>query len=506
MPKSINNQGYGPNRDNSPEKPDIAQKTTRGIIWSFVGQLFNKGFTLISLGILARLLTKEDFGLVAAAVIVITFLSVYKDMGLGNALIQYSGGSKKAADTIFTVNMIVGTLLTGIVYLLAPVVALYFENPEITALTRVFGLTFIISAIGGTHVVLLKKELDYRKKVIPEIAGATVKGIFSIGLALSGFGVWSLVFGHLAGLIVSVILVWILKPWRPRLLIDRSVAGRLFRFGGSIMGIDAISAVSENLPFLVIGKICGITLLGVYTLAYRLPEVLIIGNLWVLSGVFFPLFAKLQHQPEKLAEGFKASVRLVSLFATPVSLGLLIIAGPLIGAFYGSDWQEAVPILQVLAVYAWVHSVGYHAGDVFKAIGKPNILLLISAGTVVADLIGLIIGARYGLIGIAWGLLTATIVGNFIVLIISARLINISLHLILLEFKSAFIAGSVFALLALLMQVLTREQNPAIRLIAMSLPASFGYLVVLWIIERDNIIFVADKAGIKLKKKSIQSS
>ena len=478
---------------------DIAGKTSRGIIWSFLGQGVNKVVTLLTLMILARLLTKEDFGLVAAAMILITFLSVYKNMGLGNALIQYQGDTVKAADSVFTMNLIMGILLSTSVYFFAPLISLYFENPEMTPLVRCLGISFIINAIGAVHFVLLKKDLNYRKKILPDIGGALTKGAVSIVMAFMGYGVWSIVIGQLVGAGVSVIIVWLVLPWRPRLRIDSSISSSLLRFGGSIMGIDTLSVLTENLSFIITGKICGIALLGVFTLSYRLPEALLIGNLWVLSGVFFPMFAMVQHDPEKLRKGFLASIRLVSLLATPVSLGLYLSAEPLILVFYGSQWHEAIPVLKILAIYALVHSIGFHAGDIYKAIGKPNILLALSIAAFMLDLTALLIGAQYGLTGIASGLLIAITITNTLSIIIAKRLIRVSLGQIFQECKSALISGLVFALTALLANALTAHYSPLIRLASIAIPATLIYMYLLWIMEKSNIVFVLKKIGLNKK-------
>ena len=478
------------------KKSDIVGKTGRGILWSFLGQGVNKCFTLITLMILARLLTKEDFGLVAAATILITFLAVYQDMGLGNALIQYRGDISRAADSVFTMNLMVGIVLTVAVYAVAPLISLYFQNTAMTPLVRCLGLSFIINAIGAVHIVLLKKDLNYKKKILPDIGGATVKGIVSIAMAFMGYGVWSLVVGQLIGATMRVIIVWFVLPWRPKLYVDTTISSRLLKFGGSIMGIDTLSVLTENLSFIITGKVCGLALLGVFTLSFRLPETLLISSLWILSGVFYPMFAMLQNEPEKLRQGFLASIRLVSLFATPISLGLFLSAEPLILVLYGDQWLEAIPILRILAIYALVYSVGFHAGDVYKAIGKPNVLLAISIGGFVIDLVGLLIGAQFGLKGIASGLLVAITITNAVSVIIASRLIRVSFRQIFSGCSSAIIGGLVLVVMVTLAGSLASEYSPSIRLIAMVVPAALAYICLLWILEKENILFVIQKVGL----------
>ena len=189
---------------------------------------------LITTSILARLLAKSDFGLVTAALVAINYLSVFKDLGLGVALIQRKGDIKEAANTVFTINLFIGFALAVLVIPLAPFIAIFFRDPQVVPVLRWIGVSFVINALGSVHTNWLVRDLDYRRKLTPELGGALVKGGVSIVMAYLGYGVWSLVFGQIAGALASVILVWIILPWRPRFTIDRNVAGSLMKFGVSV--------------------------------------------------------------------------------------------------------------------------------------------------------------------------------------------------------------------------------------------------------------------------------
>ena len=245
---------------------------------------------------------------------------------MGVALIQRKGDVREAANTVFTINLFIGLLLSVLVIPLAPFVAAYFRDPQVIPVLRWMGVSFVINALGSVHTNWLVRDLDYRRKLVPELGGALLKGAISIGMAFMGYGVWSLVFGQIAGALASVILVWIILPWRPRLTFDRNIAGSLMKFGASVTVVDIITQITDNLDYVIVGRMFGLVPLSIYTLAYRLPEMLLIGNLWVMGGVIFPAFSSIQDQPDKLRQGFLASVRLVELIAVPICLGLLIAA------------------------------------------------------------------------------------------------------------------------------------------------------------------------------------
>jgi O-antigen/teichoic acid export membrane protein len=469
-------------------RQEIAHKTAWGFIWNFLAYFLGKIVVLITTAILARLLAKSDFGLVAVALVAINYLSVLKDLGLGVALIQRKGSVDEAANTVFTINLFLGLALSAIVIPLAPFVADYFHDPQVVPVLRWMGISFIINALGSVHTNWLVRDLDYRRKLVPELGGALAKGVISIGLAYLGYGVWSLVFGQIAGAIASVVLVWIVLPWRPRLTLDRGLAGSLMKFGVSVTLIDIITQITDNLDYVIVGRFFGLVPLSIYTLAYRLPEMLLIGNLWVMGGVVFPAFSSLQDHPAELRRGFLASVRIVQLFAVPICLGLLIAAEPIVRVVFGDRWLDAIPILRVLALYAWVYSLGYHVGGLYKAIGRPDILLRLSLLTLAIIIPSLLIGARFGLIGVAAGHLVAALIRRAISLGIATRLVNVSLMEIFRELRSSFLGALVMAPVVLAVYYLAASFNPFLQLALIVLSGAISYLLILWGVEKENLI------------------
>jgi O-antigen/teichoic acid export membrane protein len=466
----------------------IARKTAGGIFWNFLAYGLAKGVVLLTTSILARMLGKDDFGLVAIAVIAINYLSVVKDLGLGMALIQRQGDIDQAANTVFTLNIILGIFLSGIVIPISPLVADYFNNPMVIPVLQWLGVSFFIHSIGSVHAVLLLREMNYRRKMIPDLGGALIKSVVSIGMAYAGYGVWALVFGQLVGAVSSVILVWIILPWRPRLELDRSIASTLFKFGFSIIGGDLLNISIDNLGAIVIGRIFGAVQLGVYTLAYRLPEMLLIGNLWIMANVTFPAFSSIQNRPDELRRGFLASVRLVQLVAVPICFGMAIAADPIVRVLFGEQWLDAIPVLRVLAVYTLMYSIAYHIGDVYKAIGRPQILMWLAILTIVLIAPALLIGSRFGLVGVAWGYVIAMVIDRIVGVYVASRYIHTSMMDILHEMLPALKGGVVMIAFTLPVLIWTENAGSFLQLICVVLVGAASYLAVLWQTEKDNLM------------------
>jgi O-antigen/teichoic acid export membrane protein len=464
--------------------------------WNYLSFGLGKLLVFISTAILARLLTQEDFGIVGFATVAVSYLSILKDMGLGAALIQRREDVGEASNTVFTLNLIVGLALTVLAMLIAPIVANFFREPLVVPILRWLGLTFILNALGSVHTIRLQRELDFRRKLVPDLGRAVTKGVVSIAFAVAGSGVWALVYGQLAGVAASVVLAWIVFPWRPKLSVDREMAGSLLKFGVAVIGIDALAIINDNVDYLLVGRIFGNAAMGIYTLAYRLPELLVINVLWVMGAVVFPAYSAVQTNRDELRQIFLTTVRIVEIIVVPLCLGLLIAADPLVRVAFGNQWLEAIPILRVLAAYALVLSIGFHVGGVYKAIGRPDISVKLSLLTLVILVPALWIGSTYGLIGIAFGHLVAVLIRGILRLVVATRFVDISLRDILLQLGPAFRGGIALTALALPVLFMTDGLDPLVRLLALTVAGAFGYLGVMLVFERDSLIRLGKMIGI----------
>lgn len=479
------------NNIESEDSISITRKAGRGVMWNFLTYGLGKGVLLLTTSVLARLLTQEDFGLVAVALIAINYLSVVKDLGLGLALIQRREDIDEAANTVFTINLILGFTLSILVIPLAPLFAAYFEDPMITPVLRWLGASFAINALGAVHVNLLMRDLDYRRKFIPDMGNTIIKGIVSMGLAFSGFGVWALVFGQIAGALVSVLLVWIVLPWRPRLALNKKIAGQLMKFGASVTGVDILNVFADNLSYIIVGKVFGVVALGVFTMAFRLPEMLLIGNLWVMAAVIFPAFSSIQDKPDELRRGFLISIRLVQLLAMPLCLGLFIAADPIVKVFFGDQWLEVIPLLRILSIFALIYSIGYHVGDVYKAIGRPDILFKLNILSIFIAIPALLIGSLYGLIGVVWGYLIGIILDQIITIYIATRFVRVTFGDIFREMIPATQAALVMIPIAFAALYLTKNTSSFIQLVTVTLSGAVSYLGMVWWSERKSLLKLA---------------
>jgi len=428
--------------EDHPGAPDLGTTAAKAVLWNYVSFAAGKVLVLVTMAVLARLLTPEDFGIVGFATLVVAYLAVLKDLGLGAALIQRRDDVEESAETVFVANLVLGAILTTGVALAAPLVAGFFREPLVTPLLRVLSFTFILEALGSIQLVLLRRNMDFRRKLIPDVGRSVVKGVVSIAAAATGFGVWALVWGQLAGVIASVILSWTVLPWHPRLRIHRHLLPSLMRFGGPLIITDIQYAIWANLDYVVVGRLLGDTALGVYTLAYRLPE-LLVQSVWrVLAQAVFPFFSSIQRDLALLRKGFLATIRYTQVVIVPLCFGLFIAAEPAVGALFGDQWNAAVPVLRLMAVFSLVGSIGVNAGDVYKALGRSDVLAKLAIIELVALVPSLIIGAHHGIVGVAWAHAIVAALDTSVRLVVATRMVHTTGREIWHQIRPSLFAGA----------------------------------------------------------------
>jgi lipopolysaccharide exporter len=352
----------------------LGTRTARAMVWVYASYVGGRALVLVSTAILARVLSPEDFGLVALALIVTTALETLKDLGLTQALIVVDEEeAERRAPTIFFLTLGVGFTLWGLTAAFAPLAASVFDEPEVAPLLIALGANFVLRALGGTHYALAAKRLDFRRRTYAETADVAVRGVVGIGLALAGAGVWSIVIGYLAGTTTLTIALWFLVSWKPRLELKLKGLSKMARFGGSVTGIDVMVAINRNIDLIAVGKVLGPSALGVYSLAYRIPELLVL-NFAVVGGyVLFPAFATLTR--EQMRGAYLIAFRYTVAIALPLAIAMVVLADPVILGLFGDQWVSGDGAMQALALFALTIAFDIPAGTVYKASGRADVLL-----------------------------------------------------------------------------------------------------------------------------------
>ncbi len=457
-------------------KTNFAAETLRGTFWTYAAYFSGKLLVFISTVILARLLTKDDFGVVGYALVTISFLDVLSDLGVGPALI-YERENPKTADTAFWLGLAVGVGLFILAWLIAPLAGLYFKDMRAVPVIRVLALTFPLSALSNIHDSLLRKHLAFKNRFIPDFARAVGKGVFSVLLAAFGFGAWSLILGQLAGTAVTVLAYWKVLPWRPSFNFVSNTARSLLSYGISIVSVDTLAMLLLNVDYLFVGRFMGAAALGVYSLAFRIPDLLITQFCNVISKVIFPVYVKMRDESRNLARGFLMTMQYVSIVTVPLGIGLALVSEPFVLTFLTEKWVEAIPVMQAISIYALLFSLSYNAGSLYKAQGHPEILTrlaLVRLALLVPALYWAT--ARIGTIAaVGWTHAVVALLAGLLNLYVAGRMINTPFRTLLEALRPAVVSGLMMTLAVLVVLNWSAAAPPLVQLLAASAAGAAVY-------------------------------
>jgi PST family polysaccharide transporter len=461
------------------------------MFWAYGSYAGGRGLVLVTTVILARLLTPADFGVVALALTFMVFLDTIKDLGLGQALILASDDEvDERAQTVFGWSLIIGLALCAVTVAISPLAGSFFDSDELMPIVAVLGFNFVLRSLGATHYALASRALDFRSRTMAELADVVMRGGAGIALALLGFGAWSLVIGYLVGTAAMVVTIWLRISFRPVVRLSRRYLRQLLSFGGTLTLVDIGQAFAHELDYLFIGRVLGVGELGLYSIGFRLPELLIV-NLAIVAGtVLYPAYSLMDR--ERLREAFLSSLRYTALLVLPMAVGLALLAEPVILTVFGDQWVEAIPVMQVLAVYAVVVTLNVPAGTVYKVTGRAWILVAFTVPYVIVLFVALSIFTADGIVAVA--AVMAALQGAFAVMgwAVTCKVLRVTP----LEITRSLIgpAAAATTLALALLGVVTLLSGPVVTLAAGIVVGAIAYPLGVRIFARDAAARLIDMA------------
>ncbi len=493
------------------ESSSVARKAVTSTAWTYLSYGLSKGTNLLTTVILTRLLTPDEFGIVGFALTAMSFLDAVRSLGLEMALIQRRDRIDDAADTVFWMGLGSNTIIWYLTILVAPLVAAFFHEPQIPAILVALSFTFVISSFGSVHDALMNREMKFARRMIPSVGESVVKSIVSIGLALTltqkGGGVWALVIGQIVGRATFTVLAWVVVSWRPRFRFFRDLAGQLLGFGYKI-GIDSfLSALQANIDYVFIGRFLGERALGLYTVAFRVPEMVIINLCIVIAQVLFPTYSILQHDVEQLKRGMLTALRYIALVTVPAGIGLALISPVFTRVAFGMKFEESAPIMGVLSLYGMMLAISWNIGDVYKAIGRPDILwkTTLVEFCLLAPILYFL--AQHSAFAVSLGHLSVAITVSIIRMIVASRVLKLPIRMFLAQFVPSVTGGLVMGAAVWLTLTLTSSLPDLASLVLAVLVGAVVYAAALWWLERDLALrvleMIQDRIGFRSRRNRI---
>ena len=372
----------------------------RAALWS-VGQQFGRqGINYLAFAVLALFLSPQAFGLVGIGLVWINFGQIFAELGFGAAIVQRPTLHERHLSTTFALNLVIGALLTVAGILGAGPIAFLFDAPAAEPVIRLLSTTFVLRSLGLTHAVIAQRNLDFRGLATRDTIAAAGGAAVGIPLAIAGFEVYALVWQSIASSLLGSLLFLRMTAWRPNLThCSRSALSELWSYSSQIFLFGAFKFLAQNADKLVVAYLLGPAALGIYTLASRLVLVPISTFAGALGSYLFPKLASLQSRRTDARAAFVDAMAFTARVIAPVVVVTAIIGPGVVRLVFGAEWTPASQLLPLMAVTAAATAVISPAGQVMKAMGRPQWLLwwaVAFTGLIVA---ALAVGAPGGLRG-----------------------------------------------------------------------------------------------------------
>lgn len=398
----------------------LTQKGFSGFVYSFSSSIINKIIVFAGGIYLARLLTPEDYGLVAMLYIIFAVSSFLIVGGFGLALIREKTITEADKATVFYFNILVSIFLYTLLWFGAPLIASFYERTELVFLTRLMGLDLLFKSLTIVQASVLKREMKFKfLSVIEVVSAITVIGI-SVILAHAGFGVIALAIKFFLGSLVSSIMLFLINPWIPKGFITKESFNKLFAFGSNVMLLGFVNSISNNLNQVVIGKYFSPASLGFFNQGNMLRDNVINSLNDTVMNVTFPMLAQLQDDKERLKAGYERIMRINTFTIFPMVTILIIAAEPLIIGLLGEKWRGSIIFLQILGISGYVRHLHTINLNVLKVYGKGKDYLYQGFFRNGLTILGILITVNISVIAMAW----AFTITQFLQLIINVYYSN----------------------------------------------------------------------------------
>lgn len=464
----------------------VARRTAAGSVWVLLALA---GARILGFGgnlVLARLLSPADFGLVSFAMVVIGAASLLEDLGVPAAIIYGKREIREVAGTALSINILTSMLLFAVIAVGSPFLpALGRGHGEVAAVATMLAIGVVISSASSVQSALLQKRLAFRRKFLPDVLPVLVSAAASISFALLGFGAWSLVYGYLAKSCVSTALLWRVSEIRPWPQFNVTIARDLLRYGLPVSASSAIAFVNTNSDYLIVGSTLGAQDLGVYTLAFTVASVPFTFLSQPVTNVLFPAYARLSHDREAMIRLLADAFALVCAAAVGLGVIIWLLIPVLTSVVLGPKWARIVEPLRLMMAFGVLRAAGSMYPPVYKALGKPGLIVKVSLLKLVLLIPLLLFGVRHGITGVA--IVQTAVAAVFMPLnsVILIRTLNIPVAR-LREIYAPALGSAVVAVLLLALatgvrpiHVLSTELMGSIGLAAVTIAASGSALLAL---------------------------
>ena len=426
---------------------ELSKKTARNIGYNGAATLLVSMIQFLTSIVLARVLAPDDYGIVGFAQIFINFMMQFSDFGINGAMVQKKELDDETIRTAFSLKVFFSILMLTIMLTAAPVTQFFIHRHEVVMVVRLLSLNFLFSIIGFLPQVLLTRDLNFRKLIVPQTISVVAGSLSSILMANFGLTYWSIVLGGLITSLLSALILASMRPTLVRLGYNRAIARQLLRFGGSMFFPGVIVFVIFNTDNFVIGSIKGVKQLGYYAIAFNWGSMVCTLLTGSIHKVLFPTFSRLQDDLVTLKKSYLMSIRYVAFLAIPANIILMFMGKEFLFFVLGRGtdrWLPALLTFQILCGYGILRAVIEPIGNVVLGLGRPQLCLKAILCVATIELCLLYPAIKlFGIEGVAGAVTIAYLSQFFIYLPIMKRELSVKGRELYGEIKTTLASGMV---------------------------------------------------------------
>jgi teichuronic acid exporter len=413
-----------------------------GLRWSALGTFGSELLGIVFLIALSRLLSPAEYGLMAMMGVFFALTRMFIDAGLSRALVQRPEITPDDETTVFYANLAMGAAVGLLLFLIAPLVAAFFNAPCLVPLMQVLALKPLLASFAPVQQALLIRAMDFRTQAIIEIAANLLGGAVTVVLAWQGYGAWALVAQALTWGVAKSGLLWLLRPWRPNGRFSRASLAALWPFSWRLLATSLIDTVFDRLYEIAVGRLFSAVDLGLFTRARQLQRTPTQAMVAIVTKVSFASYARLQDDPVRLLAGFRRMQRALACFTAPAMAGLAAVAVPLVVLLLSSAWAAAAPYLACFALIGLCQPLLVQHQTLMTGIGRTDALLRLAIARHALSVTILALTWRHGALAVAAGLAGHAVLSLLLSSWTVARLIAYPLRTQLADIAPGWAAGA----------------------------------------------------------------
>ncbi len=436
-------------------------------------------------------MSAKEFGMIGMLTTITIFAQIFVELGLGAAVIQKHHATARQLSTLFWINILLGILICLFMQAASPIIADYFQTKELEGKIRLLSILFLIAPIGQQSQYLMQRDLSFQ--LLGKVE--TISTIFSFSLLIGllfltkqnpvNVYVWSQV--SLYSLKGILYYICYLPKWKPSFVLDIKDCKEFFSFGIYQLLSRLVNRLGSNIDMLLIGRFIGMEALGLYNLVYQIVTIPVLKLNPIITRVAFPVFAKDKNNNQALETGYLHMTKLLAIVSFPLLLGLYSVSDLVIPLFFGEQWIEAIPILQIMIIVGILRVLMNPNGSIILAKGKANIAFYWDLGVLVCYGAALLAAVRSNQLEIvAWAYVGVSILNFIGGRMLLTRMIGLQLKSYVKVLLLPFILAGVSSGIALLLknQMISIHNNLVLAFIWSVLVSGISYLLLLHVLKK----------------------